>query len=219
MGYNKVKSKFEQNMAEYRLAKVASELNRSTSAIADFLKEKGFSIEVRPTTKINEDMYQECLRAFSADKAAKEEADKLKNQKTQRVVNPVVNPTPDPVETPQIAKPIPPKETVVAEKPIVQEKPVIEKIETSHDEVPAFKVIGKIDLTPKAKITTEEPVVEKPIAVVEKPTPIVEKPAPVVEKIPEVKVAEIKPPAVEKPAEIVAKVEKVKPVKEIEVVK
>ena len=206
-------------MAEYRLAKVASELNRSTSAIADFLKEKGFSIEVRPTTKINEDMYQECLRAFSADKAAKEEADKLKNQKTQRVVTPVVNSTPDPIETPQIAKPIPPKETVVAEKPAVQEKPVIEKIETSHDEVPAFKVIGKIDLTPKAKITTDEPVVEKPIAVVEKPAPVVEKPAPVVEKTPEVKVAEIKPPVVETPAEIVAKVEKVKPVKEIEVVK
>ena len=219
MGYNKVKSKFEQNMAEYRLAKVASELNRSTSAIADFLKEKGFSIEVRPTTKINEDMYQECLRAFSADKAAKEEADKLKNQKTQRVVTPVVNSTPDPVETPQIAKPIPPKETVVAEKPAVQEKPVIEKIETSHDEVPTFKVIGKIDLTPKAKITTDEPIVEKPIAVVEKPAPVVEKPAPVVEKTPEVKVAEIKTPVVEKPAEIIAKIEEVKPFKEIKVVK
>ena len=220
MGYNKVKSKFEQNMAEYRLAKVASELNRSTSAIADFLKEKGFSIEVRPTTKINEDMYQECLRAFSADKAAKEEADQLKNQKSQRVITPVVNSTSDQVETPQIAKPIPPKETVIAEKPTVQEKPVIEKIETSHDEVPAFKVVGKIDLTPKAKITTDEPIVEKPIVVVEKPAPVVENPAPVVEKTPEIKVAEIIPPVVvEKPAEIVAKVEEVKPVKEIEVVK
>ena len=207
-------------MAEYRLAKVASELNRSTSAIADFLKEKGFSIEVRPTTKINEDMYQECLRAFSADKAAKEEADQLKNQKSQRVITPVVNSTSDQVETPQIAKPIPPKETVIAEKPTVQEKPVIEKIETSHDEVPAFKVVGKIDLTPKAKITTDEPIVEKPIVVVEKPAPVVENPAPVVEKTPEIKVAEIIPPVVvEKPAEIVAKVEEVKPVKEIEVVK
>ena len=220
MGYNKVKSKFEQNMAEYRLAKVASELNRSTSAIADFLKEKGFSIEVRPTTKINEDMYQECLRAFSADKAAKEEADQLKNQKSQRVITPVVNSTSDQVETPQIAKPIPPKETVLDEKPTVQEKPVIEKIETSHDEVPAFKVVGKIDLTPKAKITTDEPIVEKPIVAVEKPAPVVENPAPVIEKTPEIKVAEIIPPVVvEKPAEIVAKVEEVKPVKEIEVVK
>jgi translation initiation factor IF-2 len=220
LGYNKVKSKFEQNMAEYRLAKVASELNRSTSAIADFLKEKGFSIEVRPTTKINEDMYQECLRAFSADKAAKEEADQLKNQKSQRVITPVVNSTSDQVETPQIAKPIPPKETVLDEKPTVQEKPVIEKIETSHDEVPAFKVVGKIDLTPKAKITTDEPIVEKPIVAVEKPAPVVENPAPVIEKTPEIKVAEIIPPVVvEKPAEIVAKVEEVKPVKEIEVVK
>lgn len=201
MGYNKVKSKFEQNMAEYRLAKVASELNRSTSAIAEFLKEKGFSIEVRPTTKINEDMYQECLRAFSADKAAKEEADKLKNQKTQRVVTPVVNTpsTPDPVETPQIAKPIPPKETVIAEKP------AIEKIETAVEEVPALKVVGKIDLNPKAKITSEEPAIEKP-------APVVEKPAPVVEKTPEVKVVEPDPIPVEKPIEVAAETKEVQPV-------
>ena len=68
-------------MAEYRLAKVAGELNRSFTALAGFLKQKGFDVEARPTTKINEDMYQACLQEFSADKAAKEEANKLKNQK------------------------------------------------------------------------------------------------------------------------------------------
>ena len=71
-------------MAVYRLAKVASELNRSTSAIAEFLQEKGHDVQARPTTKITEEMYSECLKEFSADKAMKEEADKLKEQKPAR---------------------------------------------------------------------------------------------------------------------------------------
>ena len=67
-------------MAEYRLAKVAGELNRSFTALAEFLKQKGFDVEARPTTKINEDMYQACLQEFSADKAAKEAAQKKFNK-------------------------------------------------------------------------------------------------------------------------------------------
>ncbi|MFM1791888.1 MAG: hypothetical protein RLZZ252_242, partial [Bacteroidota bacterium] len=36
-------------MAEYRLAKVASELNRSAQALADFLNGKGFDVAPKPT--------------------------------------------------------------------------------------------------------------------------------------------------------------------------
>ena len=49
-------------MAVYRLAKVASELNRSTSAIAEFLQEKGHDVQARPTTKITEEMYSSQAR-------------------------------------------------------------------------------------------------------------------------------------------------------------
>jgi hypothetical protein len=53
---------------EYRLAKVAGELNRSFTLLAEFLKKKGFDVEARPTQKITEEMYQLCRREFSAHK-------------------------------------------------------------------------------------------------------------------------------------------------------
>ena len=151
-------------MAEYRLAKVASELNRSTSAIAEFLKEKGYEIVVRPTTKISEDMYQECLREFSADKAAKEEVEKLRNQQSPRV-NAVTETTPPPVTqekiepTPEtIPEPVTKKEEEVKTEPVVEEKP---KEEKKAEETSPIKVLGKIDLdSQKKKKKKEEPKVE-----------------------------------------------------------
>ena len=44
-------------MAEYRLAKVATELNRSFQVLADVLNQRGFDVMPKPTTKITEDMY------------------------------------------------------------------------------------------------------------------------------------------------------------------
>ncbi len=146
-------------MAEYRLAKVASELNRSTSAIAEFLKEKGYSIEVRPTTKITDDMYQECLKEFSADKAAKLEAEKLKSPKPLRPSDLQINEaqTKTAVNNPEpVAKSTPPvekKEEISITIPDVTpiEQPVVEKVTVVSDETPGIKVVGKIDLTPKNK--------------------------------------------------------------------
>ncbi len=146
-------------MAEYRLAKVASELNRSTSAIAEFLKEKGYSIEVRPTTKITDDMYQECLKEFSADKAAKLEAEKLKSPKPLRPSDLQINEAqsttavnnPEPVA--KTAPPVEKKEEVSAPVTTVtpNEENEVEKVAVVPDETPGIKVIGKIDLTPKNK--------------------------------------------------------------------
>ena len=181
-------------MAEYRLAKVAKEINRSATAIADFLNSKGFSVDARPTTKITEDMYQACLKEFSADRAAKEEADKLKANQPSRPI-----PTREKVET---------VETISAPEPIVESAPesvVVTPIETPTTEAiqaaeventPApvevskeeeveekpssrFKVIEKIDLTPKSKKIVEEVKVETPTPVEIKEEIPVETPAPV----------------------------------------
>ena len=193
-------------MAEYRLAKVASELNRSTSAIAEFLKEKGYEIVVRPTTKISEDMYQECLREFSADKAAKEEVEKLRNQQSPRVnvvsesttppvtqekVEPTPEPTPDPVApVKEEVKPTP--------EPVVEEKP---QEEPKKESTSPLKVLGKIDLDTQKKKKKEEPKKEEPKAketpkaVEKKPQPK-EEPKQVKKGEPEVK----ETPKVEKPA-------------------
>ena len=64
---------------EYRLAKVATELNRSFQALADLLNQQGFDVIPKPTTKITEEMYGALLREFSAGKAAMDETKLLKS--------------------------------------------------------------------------------------------------------------------------------------------
>jgi len=161
-------------MAEYRLAKVAGELNRSFTALAEFLKQKGFDVEARPTTKINEDMYQSCLQEFSADKAAKDEANKLKNQKVVRITT---TPTTEKVavdETPTVVTTVNPPVTKAEpvnsqpEEPIKMELPKVEEVaevknvaiteETPIDssnkkeeQVGGLKILGKIELHEKPK--------------------------------------------------------------------
>ncbi len=188
-------------MAEYRLAKVASELNRSTSAIAEFLKEKGYSIEVRPTTKITDDMYQECLKEFSADKAAKLEAEKLKSSikplrpselQTNEVSNtPAVN-TSEPVAktTPSVEKKEEPVTVTPTPEPEIL-KVEVEKVTVPVEEAPGIKVVGKIDLTPKTKS-------QKPA---ETPSPEKKEEVKKDEVAPKIE-AEVKPTETEKPVAV-----------------
>jgi len=151
-------------MAEYRLAKVASELNRSTSAIAEFLKEKGFEIVVRPTTKISEDMYQACLREFSADKAAKEEVEKLRNQQSPRanvvsenIAPPVtqenIDQSPEPIKNNAVKQ-----EEEVKPEVTIEDKP---KEQKKNEDSSPIKVLGKIDLDSSKKKKKSEEVITK----------------------------------------------------------
>ena len=136
-------------MAEYRLAKVAGELNRSFTALAEFLKQKGFDVEARPTTKINEDMYQSCLQEFSADKAAKDEANKLKNQKVVKVTT--TTPQTGKVavdETPTVVTPV--------NQPDIKAEPVISQLEEPIKvELPKVEVIAEVKTV---EITEETPI-------------------------------------------------------------
>lgn len=214
-------------MAEYRLAKVAKEINRSATAIADFLNSKGFSVDARPTTKITEDMYQACLKEFSADRAAKEEADKLKANQPARpiptrekveTVDTISAPETIAVSAPEPAVEVPVEtanvvETVVVEStPETVEVPVKEVVE--EQPISRIKVVGKIDLTPKTKKIVEEVKVETPapievITPIETPTPVEPEPVVVKEEPPipapaEIKeeapiVEEVKAPVVEEP--------------------
>jgi translation initiation factor IF-2 len=214
-------------MAEYRLAKVAKEINRSATAIADFLNSKGFSVDARPTTKITEDMYQACLKEFSADRAAKEEADKLKANQPARpiptrekveTVDTISAPETIAVSAPEPVVEVPVEtanvvETVVVENtPETVEVPVKEVVE--EQPISRIKVVGKIDLTPKTKKIVEEVKVETPapievITPIETPTPVEPEPVVVKEEPPipapaEIKeeapiVEEVKAPVVEEP--------------------
>ena len=54
-----------------RLSKVLREFNISLDRAVDFLKENGFEVEARPTTKITGEEYQILFDEFQTDKSKK----------------------------------------------------------------------------------------------------------------------------------------------------
>jgi len=66
-------------MKEYRLARVASEINRSYQILSETLMRKGFEVVSKPTSKITEEMYQVLLYEFSTDKSHLEKLNKFKS--------------------------------------------------------------------------------------------------------------------------------------------
>ena len=172
-------------MAEYRLAKVASELNRSFQVLADTLKGKGFSIDPKPTTKISEEMYLLLVQEFAADKSAKEEANKLKSARDGKpAAPPAAKVVTTKKEEPTVVEPTPAPISVVETPPAAQEVVVEQKIETRKEEIVGPKILGKIDVTPKPKKTG-------------KPVPEAEKVKSPVEEVPAEKPAEVTAPTVE----------------------
>lgn len=167
-------------MAEYRLAKVASELNRSYQILADTLKGKGFSVDAKPTTKITEEMYQVLVQEFAADKSAREEANKLKTNREGKPLAPppATKPLATKTEEPEPAKPLAPVKPEVTATPPVEET---EKMEACKEELSGPKILGKIEIATKkgkASKTEDKPEAKKPAKKEEKPveTPVVVEP-------------------------------------------
>ncbi|MCC7299312.1 MAG: translation initiation factor IF-2 [Bacteroidia bacterium] len=188
-------------MPEYRLAKVASELNRSAKDLAEFLNTKGFDVDGKPTAKISEEMHNLLLEVFSADKAAKEEANQLKSLREQKTPPPPVaqvktpaTPPAKEVVTPVVEKPAPTPPPAVVEPPkeeVVPEEKTTEKIEIPT-RVDGPKVIGKIDLAEKKPSKDKKSAKPEP-----KETPKVETPAPPKVEKPVEKTKSPEPPVVE----------------------
>lgn len=184
-------------MGEYRLAKVATELNRSAKDLAEFLNARGFSIDPKPTTKITEEMHTLLVEEFSADKAAKEEANKLKSVKDVKQTPPPALKTAiktDPVkeektEDPVVEMPPPVEEPVIAEPvvpEIVVEEPVAETPVAKKNTLEGPKILGKIELTEKPSRSKGKGKDEK-------------KPKPETKPEPEVKIEKQEPPVEVKP--------------------
>ena len=73
-----------------RAPKIAKQLNISLSRIEDFLNSKGYDIQIKPTTKINEEQYNLLLQEFSQDVSDKvniKEAIDLKRKERESVVS------------------------------------------------------------------------------------------------------------------------------------
>ena len=189
----------------------AKEFNIGKDTLVDFLVSKGFSKDdLKPTSKLSEDMYRFLLQEFQQDKVAKIKSDQIDlpkgsleakkkkeeetvlfPKKTEIVKKSVKEEAPVVEEAPAI---VPPPVVAAEEK---QEEPEITKIEAPELERP--KVINKIDLSKIDSSTRPKSIVKKPAENVSEPLvvpeeeqveavlpepPVVEKEAPKEEVIP-----------------------------------
>jgi translation initiation factor IF-2 len=151
-----------------RLMAAAKEFNVGKDTLVDFLVSKGFSKDdLKPTSKLTEDMYRSLQQEFQGDKVAKIKSDQIdlpkgsldaKKKKEEETVafkkEPVKKTAREEaaVEEPQAPAPPP----VAEEKP---EEPEIVKIEAPELERP--KVLDKIDLSAIDSSTRPKKVVKK----------------------------------------------------------
>ena len=110
-------------MAEFRLNKVARDLNVGIPTVVDFLKEKGVKLKPNPNVKINQEQYNMLASEFAKSASDKVEASELTiGEKVDDQIN-----EPEQVKT--------------------KESPAtISKISTNKIKISGPKVIGKIEL-------------------------------------------------------------------------
>jgi len=192
-----------------RLGKIVKEFNLGMESIADFLKEKGFEIDPRPTSKVTPEMYQHLLDEFAKDRDLKERAEQITigNKERKKIevgekgsIN-VIEIRRKEEEAKKAAEQLEAEALKVEEKP-VEEEVVVEQVQPEEPVVPVVEEKKPAEPVKEVEVVEEKIVEEKTVA----PEPVAEKqeeekPAPVVET-PELKEVEPKPvKQEEKPAE------------------
>ncbi len=158
-----------------RLLAAAKEFNIGQDTLVDFLVGKGFNKEeLKPTAKLNEDMYMSLQREFQGDKVAKNKADLVEIPKGmqqegrkkrdeedisfhKKVV--VVAPAPPPVEVAAQPEPVP-APVAVPEAPAPQpvaEKPAPVEAKTQQEQPTPAPVEEPAPPTPAPAAPVEEP--------------------------------------------------------------
>ncbi len=146
-----------------RLIKVATELNVGTSTLVEFLKEKGFDVENKPTTKVSEEMEDLLYREFQKDLAIKQKADQmvLGNARTPSAEKTEAAPSSSVADilkkkaVSQKAAP-PPVEEKKKEEVVVKEKPKAPKVETAVTDEKEPKPEPKVEVPEPKKKKAEE---------------------------------------------------------------
>ncbi|RYY56493.1 MAG: translation initiation factor IF-2 [Chitinophagaceae bacterium] len=210
-----------------RLMAAAKEFNIGKDTLVDFLVSKGFSKDdLKPTSKLTEEMYRSLQTEFQSDKAAKMKSDtvelpkgsqqdpKKKKEEEEILFRKEDKKVAAPKKEEPVVVPPPVVETPVVEEEIPEVKepepePVVEATTAPKPEVaetPSLKVIDKIDLSaidsstrPKKTIKKKEEGPAEPVAEIQPepiPEPVPEPEAPVVKQEPVVEVKEDDQPAV-----------------------
>jgi translation initiation factor IF-2 len=148
-----------------RLMAAAKEFNIGKDTLVDFLVSKGFDRdELKPTSKLTEDMYNALQREFQSDKVAKIKSDQIdlpkgnvqekkKKEEEELVFRKDSKKTEPAAEKPVVAEPEPAPEVAAPAKEKVKEEPAPEPVAAQPEPV-----------SPK-----EEPQPEKPEVVEEEP--------------------------------------------------
>ena len=122
-----------------RLIAAAKTLNVGTGTIIDFLRDKGFEVEDKPTTKLDEDMYMNLLSEFGDAKSLKETADNIQLGNKNKNI----------------------KLELTADGKTKTVEVKDEPIERSKVELAGPKVVGNVDLDKKLTKKEVEPIVEE----------------------------------------------------------
>ena len=152
-----------------RLMAAAKEFNIGTNTLIDFLVSKEFSSDdLKPSTKLTEDMYRVLQVEFQPDKVAKQKAEQIDLPKNAPSENKKRKDEQDlSFNKKEAAKPAPKEEKPVEEKPEEITEPVIEEKEAEIpvEEIPEAVEVKKEE--PKEKIE-DLPVEPAPVAEIEK---------------------------------------------------
>lgn len=145
-----------------RLLAAAKEFNVGQDTIIDYLLGRGFpKDELKPTSKLTEDMYRSLIQEFSSDKAAKMKSDQLelpkgsqveakkKREDEEIVFKKEEKTTPKIIKKEEEAKPVKeeaPKPKPEKEEPVA-ELPKEEIVKAEAPEIEGPKLVKKIDLS------------------------------------------------------------------------
>jgi translation initiation factor IF-2 len=144
-------------MAVQRLSKVARELNVGISTIVDFLETKGVTIDAKPNTKLDADVYDVVSQEFASDKGAKEESKNVSMPSTDResvsiassIASAEKTPATDLEDESILIKNIPADEIVEeSPKPSVKQEAVVPEVVTPDVVTP--KTVVQEPIAPKA---------------------------------------------------------------------
>jgi translation initiation factor IF-2 len=173
-----------------RINKVLREFNISLERAVDFLKDKGFTIESNPNTKITDEIYNVLSNQFAGDKGNKDASKEVGEEKRKEK------------EALRLER-----EHELEEKRKQDEERARQEVIKAKASIIAPKQVGKIDLNPKA-VEVAKPVVEEAPKEEEKPVVVEtpkeepkEEPKPEPKIKVEVKQPEPKAPVIEKKAE------------------
>ena len=183
-----------------RLMAAAKEFNIGKDTLVDFLVSKGFpKDDLKPTSKLSEEMYRSLQLEFSSDKAAKMKSDQIeipkgnvaeakKKKDEEEILFKKESKKKAEAAAPVVEAVV---EPIVVEVPEVKPEPEVVMTETLKIDIPEVagpKILDKIDLdaidsstrpkkaskkVEREKVeeapVVEEPVVEEPVAEVEEP--------------------------------------------------